>query len=360
MTGSAKTSSSLALAAVLFAPSVRPCRAAAPALPDFPIGLYTAYEPSELPRIRAAGFDHVFLHAEPDKLAALATRAREEGMGVLLEPDAAMRGRQPVARWPVAAWYLQDEPEVWHVSPEQLAEKSRRVRAWDPRRAQVFVVGKGAAAKDYGGIGDALMLDWYPVPHLPLESVGEQIDLVRKALPLGKPLWFVVQAFDWRDDPPRVPGRKIGRFPDHAEIRFMSWQAILHRVDGLFYFRLHRPNGTTLWDYPELWQAVERVSLEMAAFKPVLVRGKEVPPPFAAGDKNLEARAWRRLGRGYVAILDRDGKAEAAVPAELLAPRWRPLFANRRDVRELLRCEGEACFLRPHQVLVLESRLWPF
>jgi hypothetical protein len=45
------------------------------------------------------------------------------------------------------------------------------------------------------------------------------------------------------------------------------------------------------------------------------------------------------------------------VPAELLQPRWRPLFEMRRYQKELLTKWGEDYYLAPTRVLVLESRL---
>lgn len=347
----------LAALGLLVAAACAPGRRA-DGLPSFPIGLYTAQDPAELPRIKEGGFDHVIVSAKPEDLPAFVERARALGMGAIPVPDAAMRRPELAARrWPVAAWYLQDEPEVNRVTPAALEKKSAELRAFDPRSPQVFVIGISSAAKDYGHVADALLLDWYPVPHLPLETVAQQIDEAKRLLPPGKPLWFVVQAFDWRDDPPRVPGRSIGRFPDHHEIRFMSWTAVIHGAEGLFYFRLHRPNGATLWEFPELWQAVERVSLEMKAMKPVIVGGKPLPPP--VGGEAIESRAWRWRGRTYVVLANRRRIESAPVPAEYLRPHWRPLFEARRDQRELLVCRSEACSLRPYQVLVLESRLWP-
>jgi hypothetical protein len=47
------------------------------------------------------------------------------------------------------------------------------------------------------------------------------------------------------------------------------------------------------------------------------------------------------------------------VPGEALEAAWRPLFEARRDPRELLTKYEDAYYLKPYQVLVLESRLRP-
>ena len=203
------------------------------------------------------------------------------------------------------------------------------------------------------------MVDWYPVPHLKLDSVADQADAAVRALPAGKPLWMVLQAFDWMEEPQRDPSKpRIGRFPTHAEIRLMSYLSILHGAKGLFYFRLQRSGGGTLLDEPELWQAVSRVTRELKSLQPILEGGAAVPLPFPPNPDSVEARAWRYRGRTYVIVLNRKDDISQRIPEELLNPRWRPLFEPRRDPKDLLPKVGDAWYLPPHRVLVFESRLF--
>lgn len=326
------------------------------ALERFPIGIYNVDDPNLLPMMRENGFDSIFVELRGEPLESYARRARKEGIRLLIPPLGGGKPSDGTRSWPVEAWYLHDEPEVHKVPPEEMRRMSEETRRWDPHRPQIVVIGSGSAAERYGGIGDILMVDWYPVPHKPLDSVADQLDAAKRFLPRGKPLWMVLQAMDWRDyaDPKR-PGPAVGRFPDHAEIRFMSYLAVLRGAKGLFYFSFRKPSGKTLLDYPEQWQALTRVSREMRRMEPVFARGRLIHLPFPPNPDGPQARAWRYRGRDYVVILNRKGHVMQKLPEELLKPEWRPLFESRRDPRELLKAADRAWYLRPYQVLILES-----
>lgn len=316
----------------------------------FPIGLFNVDNPAYLTRIHEAGFDHVFPAGTPAEADAVAQEARRLGMRVVASPNTALDVAK-VRPWPMAAWYLMDEPDVNKVSPERLKEIAERVRAWDPR-PQTFVVGQGSEAQRYGEIGDIFMLDWYPVPHLALDSVADQIDTAVRYLPKGKPLWFVVQAFDWRDD-----NTRIGRFPEHGEMRFMSWLAIMHGAKGLFFFRFPRPGGKTLFDFPELWRSVELVARELKSFQFVLEKGAPALLPFPSNPEGVEARSWSFLGRRYVLVLNRRDTVQFKLPEELLQPEWKLFSEPRSDVKDLLTAAHGAWYVKPYQALVFEGPL---
>lgn len=322
----------------------------------FPIGIYSVEDPGHLARLREDGFDTFFPDAHTrEDLRGLAKEAKRLGMRMVLSPRRDAPSDQTHA-WPVAAWYLQDEPDVNGVSVSELEKISDKTRAWDPSRPQTFVVGQGGAAKPYAHIADILMLDWYPVPHLPLDSVADHLDLALSYMPKGKPLWMVLQAFDWRDEPQKDPKKpRVGRFPDHAEIRFMSYASVLHGAGGLFYFRLRRPSGRTLFEYPEMWRAVSRVTREFKSLQPILEGGRRVPLPFPPNPDGVEAGTWRYRGRDYVVVLNRRRDAYQKLPDELLKSAWRPLFELRRDPRDLLKPMYGAYYLRPYQVMVFEG-----
>lgn len=326
---------------------------------SFPLGLY-GVRASEMAEISKAGFDAALPLAEnPGEWDAAAGQARRHG--VRLVADYRLLGggkRSKPGSWPILAWYLQDEPDVHRIGAEDLARRAAETRAADPR-PQTFVVGSASGAAPYAAIGDALMLDWYPVPHLPLDGVADQVDEALRLLPAGKPLWMVVQAFDWRDDAQRDPNRpRIGRFPSFEEIRFMSYLSVLHGARGLFFYRFNQVGdlqGKSLLDLPERWQALERVAREFSALRPVFLKGAPAHIPFRPNPDGLEARAWRHRGRDYLILLNRKKGFHQRVPDEVFREDWRPLFEPRRELRELLKPIGPNWFLPPYRVLVLES-----
>ncbi|MBI3289040.1 MAG: hypothetical protein HYZ74_05945 [Elusimicrobia bacterium] len=327
------------------------------ALTRFPIGIYQVDEPRHLARLKEDGFDAFLPYADdPATLSALAQEARRVGMRMIAVPDKLREAGVSTKGWPVDAWYLFDEPDVHRLSSAALQGLSDKTRAWDPERPQTFVIGQGAPARLYAGVADVMMMDWYPIPHRTAESVAEQIDLVVSVLPAGKPFWMVVQAYDWADqitDPEKL--KKGLRFPTRAEIRFMSYVSVLHGARGLFYFALTKKKKT-LFDYPELWQAVSGVTREMRRMQPIFERGRGIPLPFAIPTGGLEAGAWRHRGRDYVVLVNRRARRDWRVPAEILDGRWRARFASADDPKALLRRFGSAYYLRAQDVLVLESR----
>lgn len=306
---------------------------------DFPLGFYGVGAPAELAALKAAGFDTFHTYAQdPARLAALAAEARKLGLKMVAYPDRVLGSpfEKEARRWPVLAWYLYDEPEVTKLPLAKLQELEARVKAWDKKQKTVFVMGEGVAAFTFGGVGDALMVDWYPVPHLTLESVGEQVAMTSAGAAVtdparkGKPVWAVLQAFDWAGYPQkRSP--KVGGFPTFDQVRYMTWLAVARGASGVFYFTLNGSDGVPLPQRPERWDIYSRAAAEVNGFRKVLEKGKPAALP-AGLDPAFAARAWRQGGRDYLLLLNPTGAALPLAPVK----DWRPLFEASRYLPETL------------------------
>lgn len=332
-------------------------RAPAPILDRFPVGIFGVRQVSEVDALAKAGFDVFVAEGDTATIRGMAMRARDHGMRLIAHPGEFQRaGKAPVGL-PIDAWYAYDEPDVHGLSSATVAAGVTAVKEWDPKTPATFIIGQGAPAKKYAGIGDALMLDWYPVPHLPVGTVGDEIDKAYWYTG-GRPLWFLVQSFDWRDWAQRDPKKpRIGRFPDHIELRAMSYLAVVHGAKGLFYYTLKRGDGSSLLDWPELWQATARIAREMRVMQPIFSASRRVPLPFQPQLGGIEAACWRWRGRNYLVLVNRHADKQLKVPEHLLDRSWRPLFELRRDPKELLKSFQGAHYLPPLRVLVLESRI---
>lgn len=311
----------------------------------------------EVDALAKEGFDTFVAEADITTVMGMAARARYHGMRMMAHPAAFRKVGDAPKDLPIDAWYAYDEPDVVGLSSAALAAEISAVRSWDPGTPVTFVIGQGSSAKKYAGIGDALMLDWYPVPHHPIGSVGDEIDKAYWYTG-GRPLWFLVQSFDWRDWVQRNPKKpRIGRFPNHIEMRLMSYLAVVHGAKGLFYYTLKRGDGSSLLEWPELWQATARTAREMRAMQPIWSANRRVPLPFAPKPGGLEAACWRWRGRDYLVLVNRHPDKLLRVPSKLLDRSWRPLFEMRRDPKELLKTANGEHYLPPLRVLVLESRV---
>lgn len=344
----------LSLAVVLAASCYR---APAPALERFPIGMFGVRQIAEVDALAKEGFDSFVAEGDTETVRRMASRAHRHGMSLIGYPGTFRKAGAAPVDFSVDAWYAYDEPDVVGLSSAALAAEISAVKSWDPKTPVTFVIGQGSPAKKYAGIGDALMLDWYPVPHHPVGTVGDEIDKAYWYTG-GKPLWFLVQSFDWRDWEQRNPKNpRIGRFPNHVELRLMSYLAVVHGAKGLFYYTLKRGDGSSLLDWPELWQATARMAREMRAMQPIFSANRRVPLPFEPHPGGVEAACWRWHGRNYLVLANRYPDKQLKVPAHLLDRSWRPLFELRRDSKELLKAANGEHYLPPLRVLVLESRI---
>jgi hypothetical protein len=337
------------------------CAKHAPPRNYFPLGFYGVDDPKDFQKLVDAGFNAAQSYPrDAGHIEELAREARRAGVRLLVAPQDLMKSTESVLELPMGAWYLVDEPDVQKIAPQTLADLDRRVKAWSPDVPTALVVGQGSAASRYAADADILMVDWYPVPHLPLESLGDNVKMTADAAG-GKPVWAVIQAFNWRDSPrdPRMPySTRVGRFPTWAEIRFMSYDAVLSGASGLWYFIFHGPGAKTLADDADKWATMTAIGQEMSAMRPIFENGTRIALPFAPDPYGVAARAWRWHGRDYVVIANRRRAMGMRVPTELLDMRWRPLFERRRYAKELLDHVGEGYDLPPYRVMVFESRLW--
>gem|GEM_PF-606435 len=326
----------------------------------FPVCMYGAASVKDLAVIKEAGFNcfHTYNH-DPGSLAAMAAEADQLGLKMAAYPDKVIGSAysEKAKKWPMLAWYLYDEPEVGKLHPDGLKKLDAAAKAWSPEQRTAFVMGDGAAAATYGGIADALMVDWYPVPHLPLESVGRHVSLAKAAAAAlsapgtDKPLWAVLQAFDWKIYPQSREHRRVGRFPEFSEIRFMTWLALARGADGIFYFTLAQEGGT-LADRPERWHLFKRMAAELNAFGPLLADAKEAEPPTGL-DPSLAARALSSGGRRCLILLNPTRRNIPLDAGKLKG--WRPLFEEKRRLEAVLP-GGKNLYLPPCRALVLEKK----
>jgi len=327
----------LALSIILLLAAHSVPGSAAPLKPSLlPLGLYAVADPAALAPIHHAGFNAI-VPAAPDAeaLHRLADACAMEGLALLMPPPFTQTlsghptAEHAAVEGPVLAWYLADEPDVTGMTEDQLVALDQRTKKAFPGPPTAFVVGDGGDALCYAKAADILMVDWYPVPHRPLTSVGDHVRWTVDAAK-GRPVWAMIQAYDWRDQAQRNPNvPRIGRFPTTGEIRFMSYLALARGAQGLFYFQFAKPGGKTLLDFPDQWYALTLVVHELSQLASVMARGVSLPAK-PGSIPGLTARAWRDAGAGEeVLVLVNESEDRAAtVPPILRQDRWAPLGNN--------------------------------
>jgi hypothetical protein len=317
----------------------------------FPICMYAVNNPKDIPLLKQAGFNCIQTYSkQPEKLADLAKMARQNNMQVVFYPNELFNTpyQQAAQSWPILAWYLVDEPDVARWSRAKTIAKRNETQKAFPQQENALVIGQGRTLIDYYDIPDNLMVDWYPVPHLPLTSLGDNVAWAKQGqISSGKtenPLWAVVQAFDWKEYKQHRPdNERIGRFPTKEEIRFMSYDAILNGATGLFYFAFIT-NGKTLPDaQPQWWKRVTSVSEELAELRPVLENGTLTANilPFAE-PLVAQTRIYKKYT--YTILLNRSDR-EIPVPAQLTKSKYKLLFGQEKT-----------SVIQPYEVWIIKKR----
>lgn len=254
---------------------------------DFTLGIYGVNNPQDIAVVKDAGFNTIQTYVKDiTVITKLAEEAKKQDIKIIVYPDNFLKKFNPKTSidLPIKAWYLFDEPDVNNISRVELNDSDTKTKHFFPSDKTVFVIGQGKTETNFYDIADILMVDWYPVPHLKLESLGQQIETAKKELiKIGckdKPLWAVIQIFDWREYKQyRHDNDRIGRFPTKDEIRFMSYDAIFNGATGLFYF-IYTSNGIPLPKAkPENWKDVQDVISELAQVTKIITNGKEIETP---------------------------------------------------------------------------------
>ena len=294
----------------------------------FPLCMYDVHNPADVPVIKEAGFTCIqSYYKNPEKLAPLAQAAAENGLQTVFYPNEVIGSgyEQAAQNWPMLAWYLVDEPDVWKWPRSRVTAAHEKARAAFPRHETALVIGQGRTTTPFYDLPDNLMMDWYPVPHLALTSFGDNVRWAKEgqtAHQAGeKPLWGVVQIFDWKEYKQHRPdNERIGRFPTQEEIRFMSYDGIVNGAAGLFYFNFNTRGTPLPTAQPEWWSRVKAVTQELARLRPVLENGQLVKNPLSVrAPLVLQTRLYE--GYLYLILLNRSDGA-VPVPKRLLKKKY--------------------------------------
>lgn len=305
----------------------------------FPICLYGVNKPEDIPLVKQASFTCIRTYSkDSEKLTAIAQTAKANDIQLVIYSDQAINKpcQEAAKDWPMLAWYLVDEPDVHKWTRERVAEIHKKSKEIFPNHQTTLVIGQGKTVVPYYDLSDILMVDWYPVPHLPLTSFGDNVRLAKegqRSAGVGdRPLWGVVQSFDWREYKQYRPDNdRIGRFPTEAEIRFMSYDGILNGATGLFYYTFGTKDGTLATAHPDWWNRVASVSQELKKLLPVLENGKIVGNPFAV-DSPLAAQTRLYKKYKYIILLNRSDKP-VDVPKTLLKRKYELLIGGTKSTQ---------------------------
>jgi len=240
--------------------------------PFFPIGIY-GLPVEKFSEAKRAGFNTVWT----DEVEA----ARRAGLRTIVSRGFQYPGKGRTAtisedeanRW-IIARYLWDEPAQTNASPREVFEAHVAEKRADPYHPTAIVVYRPENFPPYASASDILMTDPYPIPHRPLSVVSESVRAAREAVRDQKPVWAIIQAFNWMDVSQEAQRIGWARWPTYAEERCMVYLAVINGAKGMLFYRYgghgkHDPNN---------WRALKRVAAELKELSPILL-SRTLPQP---------------------------------------------------------------------------------
>jgi len=243
----------------------------------FPLGIYGA-EIEALSELRAAGFNAVqnYNH-DPTFLRRFARAAAKERLRIMVPVPRGMDSpslfsflKELSSLANILAWYIADEPEGRGMSPSLLWHWTDYLHRIEPSVPTSLVVLRPWKIWDYAPAADIVMVDPYPVPRVALTWLSSCIEEAKKAVFGEKPIWAVIQAFDWSAFPVAQEDRSWGRLPTYEEERCLTYLALVHGVEGIFYYTF-RAKNYYIKDYPRHWQGIKRIVRELNQIYPLLL-----------------------------------------------------------------------------------------
>lgn len=208
------------------------------------------------------------------------------------------------------AWLQTDEPNIYlSDTPEEERQVYDRIKSEDINHPCYgtlvipYTPFDGFLGKLEGGqilrppasyldTMDILAFGDYPVPYLPIWTVGTQIEKAKQLVNGNKPVWPVIQAFRWDERP-------FNRYPTPEELKCMTYLAITHDVKGIGFYTYHDRAGFVPKVAPKLWSCVIEVVNQLEELSPIILAPTSGEKICGKG-MGIEALLKEYMGKQYL------------------------------------------------------------
>jgi hypothetical protein len=226
--------------------------------PFFPIGVFTYnIDPTVLAELREVHCNTVLNGFNPDQLNLL----HDHGlMAVCHTSDDWIKAAKDHPA--TLAWYLTDEPENRGVTPEGELKRYQDLKKKDPNHPIGLCHTSFEALTKFRAACDFTMTDIYPISKnrdQNIMGVSIMMDEARRIHGQAWPQWIYIQTFGG----PETDGG-VWAVPLPHELRFMTYQSLVHRATGILYF--------SYWpQQPRTWHSLATLNREIQTLIPRLV-----------------------------------------------------------------------------------------
>ncbi|MBI4024539.1 MAG: beta-galactosidase [Verrucomicrobia bacterium] len=159
-------------------------------------------------------------------------------------------------------WELFDEPDATGIPIKFLLEAVKLIKELDSNHPVLVNLVCYPKFKEYGGAGDIVTMDNYPVPSQPVTEVSLFLDRLAAAVDSKKPIGAALQTWS-------LPNQ---RMPTPEELRCMTYLAINHRAQVFAYYSYQESPGYThcLQFQPALWSYMRCLNAELCALQDLI------------------------------------------------------------------------------------------
>ncbi len=257
--------------------------------PFFPIGIWVyTLNPTVVAELNERRFNTIVGNGfGPDAMDGI------HSMGMMAIPFSTKDFLEKSINHPaLLLWYLTDEPEGHNMDPAALKAEYDRVKKLDANHPFGIDMYLLAAIAKYKDGNDYTMTDVYPVTKnrdVPLKNIGIHMDEARRVHGANWPHLSFIQTFGGE----QTDGGKWA-VPTPAEVRCMTFIALVHRANGILDF--------SYWPQaPETWQSIGQLNRDVIQIVPWLIApgGKEIPAK--SSENAIEIRA-RQIGESWLII----------------------------------------------------------
>lgn len=206
------------------------------------------------------------------------------------------------------AWLTNDEMPVGNVP--QAEATYRFFRDLDPDHPVRCCIDQPQNIRCFMGSYDNVCTDPYPIGGWAKPGVrlaGEWTRITRRQSFGIRPMWQVVQAFDWswyrKNETPEQRAKSGARMPTAEEMRSMSWQCIAEGSNGLLWYayNCYLKFTKSKEERDRCWLDVCTVASEVRRHADMML-SVEPAPKATCGDKRVLLRVWRYEDRIWLLV----------------------------------------------------------
>jgi hypothetical protein len=209
----------------------------------------------------------------------------------------------------------------YNSTPAAVAELQTAYKAAAPHKLTSLTLALAMDRPESGffGVSDVVSNMSYPIGGT--DEIGVVYSVMRRTVEQAAQRGVVpvasLQTFAWPKQ----------RWPTPAELRNMTYQALMAGVKGVVYYS-YRSGGNQITDHPELWSAAQAMALQVRQLSPSLLSG--VRREFTPAGESPTIRAVQYSGAGvtYLMVLNSSAQAQPVKLALPGAGRLRPLFSS--------------------------------